>query len=118
VHDNALEFLEQVLPMPLRTLVIPLFDRAVSARDRARMADRLLGVALGSSDDAVEVLSRSHDPWLQACAAYAIGELKVFRLASAIDAWMESSDPLLRATAETARAKLKEGAAVPSLDVG
>jgi hypothetical protein len=42
----------------------------------------------------------------------------VFRLASAIDAWMAASDPVLRATAEAARAKLKDGAAVPTLDVG
>ena len=36
VHDNALEFLDNVLPPALRARVVPLFDRAVSPTERAR----------------------------------------------------------------------------------
>lgn len=118
VHDNALEFLEQVLPIALRNLVVPLFDRAVSIAERARLADRLIGVALGTSDEAVDILSRSHDPWLQACAAYAIGELKLERLAPLVDTWITSDDPLLRAAATAAADKLKVHVPVASMDVG
>jgi ATP:ADP antiporter, AAA family len=117
-HDNALEFLENVLPLPMRTLLVPLFDRAVGVADRARAAERLVGVPVGSRDEAVEVLALSRDPWLQSCAAYAIGELRLVNLAHRVDEWVQASDPLLRATAEAARAKLKERAAVSALDVG
>lgn len=118
VHDNALEFLDNILPPRLRELVVPLFDRAVTPASRARRADRLLGVTLGSREKAVEVLARSRDPWLQACAAYAIGELRLVALADRVDAWATAADPLLRTTAEAAQAKLKGRAVVPSVDVG
>ena len=118
VHDNALEFLDNILPPRLRELVVPLFDRAVTAASRARSADRLLGVTLGSREKAVEVLARSRDPWLQACAAYAIGELRLVALADKVDAWATVADPLLSTTAAAAQAKLKGRAGVPSVDVG
>lgn len=118
VHDNALEFLDNVLPPTLRSTVVPLFDREVSPADRARQAERLVGVTLSSRDDAVEVLARSRDPWLQACAAYAIGELRLVGLAHQVDAWSTASDPLLRTTSEAAQAKLKGRAVMPPVDVG
>lgn len=118
VHDNALEFLDHVLPPQIRGLVVPLFDRAVSTIERARLADRVVGVGVGSREAGVEVLSRSRDPWLQACAAYAIGELRLVRFAATVDAWTHASDPLLRTTAEAARDKLKAHAASTAVDVG
>ncbi len=118
VHDNALEFLDNILPPALRAVVVPLFDREVSAADRARHAERLVGVTVGSRDEAVEVLARSRDPWLQACAAYAIGELRLVGLAHQVDVWSTASDALLRATAVTAQAKLKGRAVMPPVDVG
>ena len=118
VHDNALEFLETILPPPLRSLVVPLFDRESSAAERARIADRLVGVAVGSREQAVQVLASSRDPWLQACAAFAIGELRLVILAPMVDAWSAAADPLLRSTAEAAQAKLKDRAVMPPLDAG
>lgn len=118
IRDNALEFLEQVLPPAMRGLVVPLFDRTVTVEQRAAEAARVVGVSVGSRDEAVEVLSLSRDPWLQSCAAYAIGELHLAHLAHLVDAWATESDPLLRATAAAARDKLKAHAAAPALDVG
>jgi len=97
---------------------VPLFDREVSPADRARQAERLVGVRVASRDEAVEVLARSRDPWLQACAAYAIGELRLVSLAPEVDAWSTAADPLLRTTAEAAQAKLKGRAVMPPVDVG
>jgi ATP:ADP antiporter, AAA family len=48
VHDNAVEFLEAVLSPELRTLVIPLFDRDVTSRDRAHIAAQLYRVEVES----------------------------------------------------------------------
>lgn len=117
-HDNALEFLENVLPPQVRALVVPLFDREVSVEERAGIAERLVGVAVGSREEAVEVLALSRDPWLRSCAAYAIGELRLARFAETVDRWAEDADPLLRATAAAAREKLKAHAAPSAVDVG
>ncbi len=118
VHDNALEFLDTVLPPHVRALVVPLFDRAVSNGERARMAQRIVGVTVESRDEAVDVLASSRDPWLQSCAAYAIGELRLTRFADTIDRWAEAPDALLGATARAAREKLKTHAAPTPVDVG
>jgi len=56
------------------------------------------------------VLATSQDPWLRSCAAYAIGELKLVRFADVLDRWIADPDPLLRAAAFEARAKLREAA--------
>ncbi len=118
IHDNALEFLDNVLPPRMRALVVPLFDREVTAAQRAQSADRHVGVAVGSREAAVEVLARSRDPWLQACAAFAIGELQLVALAHQVDTWSTAADSLLRTTAQAAQAKLKDRAAMPPVDVG
>ncbi len=118
VHDNALEFLENVLPPQVRALVVPLFDREVSTAGRAGIAERLVGVTVSSREEAVEMLVLSRDRWLQSCAAYAIGELRLARFAEVVDGWAGDADPLLRATAEAAREKLKAHAAPASVDVG
>ena len=47
VHDNSLEFLDNILAPHVRALVVPLFDRAITAEERARAADRIVGVARG-----------------------------------------------------------------------
>jgi AAA family ATP:ADP antiporter len=107
VHDNALEFVEAVLAPQLRELIVPLFDRGVSASQRAHLANRLLGASLGDRDEAISVLMLSHDPWLQSCAAYAIGEFRLTQFASQLEKWRTHADPLLRATADDAARKLR-----------
>lgn len=108
-HDNALEFLEAVLEPQLKALLVPLFDRDVSAAERARLADQTLGTRMGDRDEAISVMILSRDPWLQSCAAYAIGELRLIRFAGTLDEWAQADDPLLRATAIDAREKLRSG---------
>jgi ATP:ADP antiporter, AAA family len=107
VQDNAIEFLEAVLTPQLRTLIVPLFDRGVSPGQRAHLANRLLGASLGDRDEAISVLMLSQDPWLQSCAAYAIGEFRLLQYEAQIEKWREHPDPLLRATAEGAWRKLR-----------
>jgi AAA family ATP:ADP antiporter len=107
VHDNSVEFLEAVLAPQLRELIVPLFDRGVSPAQRAHLANRLLGASLGDRDEAISVLMLSHDPWLQSCAAYAIGEFRLTQFAGELDKWRTHADPLLRATAEDALRKLR-----------
>lgn len=107
VQDNAIEFLEAVLTPQLRGLIVPLFDRGVSHAQRGHLANRLLGASLGDRDEAISVLVLSQDPWLQSCAAYAIGEFRLRQFEDQIEKWCTHPDPLLRSTAEDARRKLR-----------
>jgi HEAT repeat protein len=111
VHDNAVEFMDSVLPPEVRALIIPLFDRNVTVTERIATANRMLGAALGDREEAIEVMAISQDPWLRACAAYAMGEMRLTRFAGTLDEWCGDSDPLLRATAVDAREKLRHAAA-------
>jgi len=111
VHDNAVEFLDSVLPPEVRAVVIPLFDRQVAVDVRIESANRMLGAALGDREEAIEVMALSQDPWLRSCAAYAMGEMRLTRFAAKLDEWVKDSDPLLRATAVDAREKLRHAAA-------
>ncbi|HXG87757.1 MAG TPA: Npt1/Npt2 family nucleotide transporter [Vicinamibacterales bacterium] len=107
VQDNAMEFLETVVSAQLRALIVPLFDRGVSIGQRGHLANRLLGASLGDREEAISVMMLSHDPWLQSCAAYAIGEFRLSRFAAQLDEWSTHADPLLRATAVDAARKLR-----------
>jgi HEAT repeat protein len=110
VHDNAVEFMDSVLPPEVRALIIPLFDREFSVGSRIATANRMLGSSLGDREEAIEVMALSDDPWLRSCAAYAMGEMRLTRFAGRLDEWAEHADPLLRATALDAREKLRHAA--------
>ena len=111
MHDNAVEFLDSVLPPEVRAVVIPLFDREVPVTARIEAANRMLGASLGDREEAIEVMALSQDPWLRSCAAYAMGEMRLTRFAATLDEWAKDSEPLLRATAIDAREKLRHAAA-------
>ena len=53
----------------------------------------------------------SEDPWLQSCAAYAIGALGLQSLEPDLDRWLGHSDALLRETARRAKERLAAGSA-------
>ncbi len=111
VQDNAIEFLDTILSPQLRGLLVPLFDRGVSIAQRSHLANGLLGASLGDREEAIAVMMLSQDPWLQSCAAYAVGELGLARFAPQLKEWSAHPDPLLRATAIDAAGKLKAAAA-------
>jgi hypothetical protein len=109
VHDHALDFLDNVLKPGMRSLLVPVLDSEVSAAERVRLANRLVGVVVGSRDEAVAALAGSGDPWLKSCAAYAIGALGLKGLESELDAWRDDPDPLLRETVRQAKLRLTAG---------
>ena len=106
VHDDALEYLENVLQPPLRGLIVPLLDREVPNDARVALAARVLGTEIRSDEEAVELLALSPEPWLRSCAAYAIGALGLTHLTPTLDKWMSDEDPLLREAARQARIRL------------
>jgi ATP:ADP antiporter, AAA family len=107
VHDNALEFLENILPPELRTLLVPLLDSAIGTSQRVELAHRVLGARPPSETEAVRLLLQSDDPWLKSCGAYAVGALGLSELIGEVEALAGSPDPLLRETVRQARERVK-----------
>jgi len=111
VHDNALEFLENVLKSQLRGMLVPLLDGNVSSQERAAIADRLVRSKVENREQAVAELVASDDPWLKSCGAYAIGTLGLSSLQVELAKCLEHPDPLLRETARAAKLRLETTAA-------
>ena len=61
VHSNALEFLEHALPARLRDLLLPLIDSEVSLDERIRIADRMVGATIETSEQALAAFTTSDD---------------------------------------------------------
>ena len=116
VHDNALEFLDNVLKPQLREMLVPLLDGKITVHERARIAGRLVHTTIDSQEQAVSALLASDDPWLRSCGAYAIGTFGLKSLEGELQRCLNDADPLLRETARAAKMRL-EGAAVKGVDV-
>jgi AAA family ATP:ADP antiporter len=111
VHDNALEFLDNVLKSHLRDMLVPLLDSKITVAERAQIAHRLVRTKIESQEQAVAELVASDDPWLKSCGAYAIGSLGIRSLEGQLDRCLNESDPLLRETARAAKLRLEALAA-------
>jgi len=111
VHDNALEFLDNVLKSQLREMLVPLLDSKVTVAERGQIAQRLVRSKIESQEQAVAELVASDDPWLKSCGAYAIGSLGIRSLEDQLDRCLNESDPLLRETARAAKLRLEALAA-------
>lgn len=111
VHDNALEFLDNVLTPQLRSMLVPLLDSAVSVGERVALANQFVGKDVQSREEAVAELIASDDPWLKSCGAYAIGTLGLVSLAHELDRCLAHHDPLLREAARQAKLRLAGGTA-------
>lgn len=107
-HDNALEFLDNVLKVQLREMLVPLLDGRVTVAERADIAKRLVRATMSSPEQAVLALMSSDDPWLKSCGAYAIGSLGMKGLEGELNRCLEEPDPLLRETARVAKLRLQE----------
>ncbi|HEY3120380.1 MAG TPA: Npt1/Npt2 family nucleotide transporter, partial [Vicinamibacteria bacterium] len=106
IYDHALDFLDHVLRPSMRSLLLPLLDNTVTVAERIARADRLVGAAVETREEAVAVLLSSEDPWLRSCAVYAIGALGLKELEPRLSAWADAADPLLRETVRQAQRRL------------
>src|SRR5947207_13132929 len=93
-HDNALEFIENILNPGVRHLLIPLVDGDVVLSEKVELANRILGARVESKDDALRVSMYTQDAWLKSCAAHLIGILGLRHFQKDLDEWMSDSDPL------------------------
>jgi hypothetical protein len=109
LHDQALDLLESQLRPEIRALLVPLIDPVVHGTERMRLAEQLAGPPVDSPEEAVRELAGTGDPWLKACAAYAIGAQGLRELRGLLDEWQNDPDPLLRETVRQAREQLESG---------
>jgi AAA family ATP:ADP antiporter len=116
VHDNALEFLDNVLKPALRNTLVPLLDSEVSVSERARLGAGLCHTGVESREAAVAELVSSDDPWLKACGVYAIGTLGLTSLRKQLESCLNHPDPLLRETARQAKVRLAAQKGAPAAD--
>jgi AAA family ATP:ADP antiporter len=107
VHDNALEFLDNVLKSQMREMLVPLLDGKITVAERARLAQRLVHTKIESQEQAVAALITSDDPWLRSCGAYAVGSFGLRSLEGELIRCMNDPDPLLRETAHAAKLRLE-----------
>jgi AAA family ATP:ADP antiporter len=111
VRGHALDLLDQVLKPTLRRLLLPLVDGDVTAVERARLGERIVGTDVASREEALGALLGCQDPWLRACAVYAIGALGMTALASSLEPLADDPDPLLREAVRQARTRLSAASA-------
>jgi len=113
VHDNALEFLDNILRPQLRSVLVPLLDSGVSVKERVTLAHRMVGAKVESREEAAAALLLSEEPWLKSCGAYAVGMFGLRALEPELDRCLEHADPLLRETARQAKLRLDPSLAAP-----
>jgi AAA family ATP:ADP antiporter len=109
IHDNALEFLDNVLKSQLREMLVPLLDGKVTVSERAILAQRLVRTKIENQEQAVAALITSDDPWLRSCGAYAVGAFGMKSLEGELNRCLNDADPLLRETARAAQLRLEAG---------
>jgi len=107
VHDNALEYLDNVLDPELRRNLVPLLDARTSDSERAHQAGRITGSGLPSLDEAVAFLLQSGDPWLKCCGAGAVAAYRLHSFQPSLDHCTNDSDPAVREAAQQAKCVLR-----------
>jgi AAA family ATP:ADP antiporter len=106
VHDNALEFLDNVLKRHLRHIFVPLIDSEVGIAERMALAERFVGRKKQSREEVVAELLGSEDPRLKAFGAYAVGMHRIASLESELDKCLKHEDSFVRQTAHQAKLRL------------
>lgn len=107
VHDNALEFLDNLLKPSLRQLLVPLLDSGFTPAARADIATRLLSVEVQSIEEAIVILLGSGEREFRICATRAIGLLCLRDLQPLLDGCLNDSDSHVRQSALEARRRLQ-----------
>lgn len=103
VHASALEFLENLLQPPLKTLILPIVDPP--PQGLAQIGAELFPKALDCRADALGYFLRGPDPWLRACAIYGVQPSDPAPLTRLVRAACDDRDPIVREVAEAVMLK-------------
>ncbi len=104
VHDNALEFLDNILSPEVRRLLVPLVDAKMSAAERTQLARQLLGAELESREGLIKNLLASEHAWLRRHGVFAAGILRTDSLLALLEGLSNDPDPAVREAVRRAKA--------------
>jgi AAA family ATP:ADP antiporter len=107
VHDNALEYLDNVLDPELRRKLVPLLDARTGDSERAHLAERITGRGSPSLNEAVTFLLASGDPWLKRCGIGAAAAYGLHSFEPSLDCCSGDADPAVREAAQRAKCVLR-----------
>lgn len=105
VRDQAVEFLDSLLPETWKRSLIPLIDRRGSATE-SEATVAAFSSGQGTLIDMLASVVKGPDPWLASCALYIIGEQKVAVPDEVVREALEASDSTLREAAGLAWRRL------------
>jgi len=98
LHANAIEFLDNLLRTDVKKYVLPILDE-VPADVVQRRGKELFDVGYTDREEALTFLINGRDPWLRACAVYAVGEAGSPALLELVRGAMADPDAIVRETA-------------------
>ena len=90
--------LSKMLSRELKELLVPLLDSS-SPEAVFSHGERHFGARLRTREEAINSLLRSSDPWLRACAAYALGEIPG-ESGEGVRTMRHDPDPVVRETVD------------------
>jgi AAA family ATP:ADP antiporter len=98
LRASAVEFLDNILDLDLKRLIIPLIEETAPHRV-VQKTQHLFDVDFPTERDSLEFLLHSEDSWLKVCAVYYIAELKDEHYRPHITTLVDDSDPVVQETA-------------------
>lgn len=103
VRASALEFLDNLLKKRIRDVLVPILDPNPLGGLQAQ-ARALFGESIESRYDALLYLLEGDDPWLRACALFALRGPERVQLERILDEAADADEPVVRETAARIRA--------------
>ncbi|MFQ6113817.1 MAG: hypothetical protein ACE5NG_06970, partial [bacterium] len=97
--SNALEYLDNLLPGELRVALLPILDD-IPLNHQVRQGRALFNLKKLSRKEALTALLKDGDIWLEICTIYSLGRERIPDLADKVQQRSQSTDPVLRETAE------------------
>jgi ATP:ADP antiporter, AAA family len=111
-RSYALEVIDTLIPQALKPVVLPLLDDVAPAQQLQRLSSSFPEPSRSRRERLREMIgdvAYAHDPWLQACALYAVGQLSFaagreppissVQAADLVSTALSVDDPLVRETA-------------------
>ena len=99
LHASAIEFLDNVLKKGVKKYLFPIVD-TITVDARIQKGQELFGVAIQDIESALEYLIRDSDPWLKACAIYAVTSHRSDKLVELVRKQSNDSNPIVRETVQ------------------
>ncbi|MDH3215031.1 MAG: HEAT repeat domain-containing protein, partial [Candidatus Krumholzibacteria bacterium] len=98
LNASAVEFLDNVLKKEVKRFLFPIVD-SITVDLKIRKGQELFGIDIADRNQALEYLIKGRDPWLKACAIFAIRDNASSQLRELAKAGLEDPNPVVRETA-------------------